>query len=206
MKTIEENFESLSRTIQSDAHTESEKVLAEAKAKADALQQEAQEQANALRESILARASQEAQRLRSQAMATSELKARTLQLKHREMLLDNVFNQVKQQLSTVIQWNDYNQVTLRLLHEALGQLNTTKATIRADEVTQKLFTAEVLAKVSQEMKMTLKLGQPLAHGTGVVVETEDGHLHYDNTLETRLNRIQNQIRLQVYHLLMGETL
>ena len=206
MKTIEENLESLSRTIQGDAHTESEKVLAEAKAKADVLQQDAQQQANVLRESILARASQEAQRLHSQAIATSELKARTLQLKHRETLLENVFTQVRQQLSSVVQWNDYNEVALRLLKEALGQLNTKAATVRADAYTQKLFTPEVLGQVSQEMKITLKLGQPLAQGTGVTVETDDGHLHYDNTLETRLNRIQNQIRLQVYHLLMGETL
>ena len=206
IKTIEENLESLSRTIQSDAQAEAEKVLAEAKTKADALRQDAQEQANSVRESILAHAGQEAQRLHSQAIATSELKARTLQLKHRETLLENVFSQVRQQLSSVVQWSDYNQVALYLLHEALGQLNTNIATIRADEFTQKLFTEEVLEQVSQELKITLKLGHPLAHGTGVVVETADGHLHYDNTLETRLSRIHNQIRMQVYHLLMGETL
>jgi V/A-type H+-transporting ATPase subunit E len=206
IKTIEENLESLSRTIQSDAQAEAEKVVTEAKAKADALRQDAQEKANSVRESILARAGQEAQRLHSQVIATSELKARTLQLKHREKLLENVFSQVRPQLSSVLQWSDYNEVALRLLREALAQLNTNKATIRADEFTQKLFTEEVLEQISQDMKITLKLGHPLAHGTGVIAETADGHLHYDNTLETRLNRIQNQIRLQVYHLLMGETL
>lgn len=206
IKSFEDNLESLSRAILNDAHTEADQILAEAKAKADAIRQNAQNQAEVERKDTLAHAAQEAQRLHSQAIATSELKARTLQLKHREKLLENVFSQVRQQLSSVVQWSDYNQVALYLLREALGQLNTNKATIRADEFTQKLFTEEVLEQVSQDMKINLKLGHPLEHGTGVMVETADGHLHYDNTLETRLNRIQNQIRMQVYHLLMGETL
>ena len=52
----------------------------------------------------------------------------------------------------------------------------------------------------------MKLAHPLEKGTGVVVETHDGHLQYDNTLETRLNRLQNLLRSPVYHLLMGETI
>ncbi len=50
----------------------------------------------------------------------------------------------------------------------------------------------------------LRAGEPLARGTGVVLETPDGHRRYDNTLETRLARMQDGLRAPVYHILMGE--
>ncbi len=50
----------------------------------------------------------------------------------------------------------------------------------------------------------LRVGEPLARGTGIVLETPDGHRRYDNTLETRLARMQNILRASVYHILMGE--
>ena len=206
IKTIEENLESLSRTILNDAHTEADQILAEARVKADAIRQNAQAQAAAEREGTLAHATQEAQRLHSQAIATSELKARTLQLKHREQLLENVFKEVRKQLPSVEQWNDYNQVAERLLREVLAQLNVSKVTIRADEFTLKALTESKLEEIAKELNVTVKMGDPLAHGIGFIVETQDGHLQFDNTLETRLARMQNQVRMQIHHLLMGESL
>ena len=41
---------------------------------------------------------------------------------------------------------------------------------------------------------------------GIVIDADHGRLHYDNTLETRLNRLQSALRSAVYHVLMGEKL
>ena len=206
IKSFDENLESLSRAILSDAHAEADQILTDAKARADAIRQNAQNQAKSERDELLGHAAQEAERLHSQAMAASDLKARTMMLARREKLLDNVFNAVRKQLPMVQQWSDYEKDVLPLLRDALSHLNAPKITVRADEFTLKFLTDNVLDEISKELNETLKLGKPLEHGTGVWVETVDGHLHYDNTLETRLSRIQNQIRSQVYHLLMGESI
>jgi len=44
----------------------------------------------------------------------------------------------------------------------------------------------------------------LEEGRGVVIDAADGRLHYDNTLETRLQRLQSTLRASVYKMLMGE--
>ena len=49
-----------------------------------------------------------------------------MQLEHREKLLDKVFKDAREQLPTVEQWTDYDQIALHLLHEALGQLAVEK--------------------------------------------------------------------------------
>jgi vacuolar-type H+-ATPase subunit E/Vma4 len=56
------------------------------------------------------------------------------------------------------------------------------------------------------LKVKLTIKGELKQGTGVIVQTEDGRLQYDNTLETRLSRLKNALRSPVYHILMGEAL
>jgi vacuolar-type H+-ATPase subunit E/Vma4 len=206
MKSVEENIELLERAILNDARAEAVQILAEAQTRADEIRQRAQKQAAAERAEILQHASQEAERLRSQAIATTQLRARTLQLDHREKLLDKVFKAAREQIPSVEQWGNYDQIVLHLLRESLVQLAVKKVNIRADASTGKLLSEKVLAEIAADLKLELKQAHPLDKGTGVVVETHDGHLHFDNTLETRLNRLQNLLRAPVYHLLMGETL
>jgi vacuolar-type H+-ATPase subunit E/Vma4 len=206
MKSVEENLELLSRAILSEANDEAEQIKADAKAKADAIRQRAERHAAAERDEILQRARQDADRIRSQAIATTQLKARTIQLEHREKLLKDVFDAARAQLSGVEEWTEYESIAERLLREAIGQLNTTRAHVRADENTLKLLTEDKLAQISEEMKVSLKMGHPLSQGIGVQAESVTGHLRYDNTLETRLRRLEGVLRASVYHILIGESL
>lgn len=206
MKSAEESIQALTSAVLNEARTEAEQILADAKAKAEAIRQRAQEQAAAERTEVLERASREAEYIRRQVIATTQLKARTLQLERREKLLDSAFEAARQELPTVQQRTDYDQIARRLLREALIHLGTNTARVRADEQTQMLLTGQVLAEIIKELGVQVQLGTPLKRGTGVIVETVDGHRQYDNTLEARLSRLQNVLRSQVYHLLMGESL
>ena len=206
METVEQDIEKLTRAVLSDAVEEAEEIMSTARSKAEGIMMTAQKQAADERKEILERAAQDAERIRGQIIATSQLKARTLQLERREKLLDNVFKEARKQLSTVPQLKDYDQIALNLLREALARLQATSALVQADEATRRSFTERALDEISREMKATLQFKEPLEHGIGVVVETTDGHLHYDNTLETRLGRLENALRSPVYHILMGESL
>lgn len=206
MKSVEENIESLARAILSEAQTEAQQIKADAEAKAEAIRQRAQKQAEVERTEILERAAQEADRLRSQVIATTQLKARTQQLERREKLLEQVFTSAQAQLPNIEQWSDYDSIAQHLLREALQQLKASDVIVQADETTQKLLSTGLAEKISKEMNITIKLGSPLKNGLGVVVGSSNGRLQYDNTLEVRLSRLQNVLRSPVYHLLMGESL
>jgi vacuolar-type H+-ATPase subunit E/Vma4 len=205
MVSIEENIESLARALLGEDKADAAQAFIDEKAKADAVLQHAQEQAASQRAEILARAQAEADRLHSQAIATTQMKARTMELEHREKLLDRVFMDARKQLSGVQHWTDYAQIAERLLKEALTQLRSKKAVVKVDAETKKCLTPTVISQISQELGMEITFGQPLSQEIGVIVETVDGHLQYDNTLETRLNRLQNSLRSPVYQLLNGET-
>jgi len=201
----DENVEALSRAILGDVQAESDQVSTEAQSNVDGIKQRAQVKAEAERKAILEQASQEAERIRSQAISTAQLKARALELENREKLLDKVFNTVKEQLPGIHKRNDYSEIVLQLVSEAVNQLKATKADIHVDNSTQKILTSPVMEKISKELKAELSIGSPLDQGIGVMVDASNGHLHYDNTLETRLTRLQNGLRSTVYRLLIGES-
>jgi len=201
MKSESEDIELLAQAIMLEARDEAEQLQIEAKEKANAILKRAQSEAESEAKVILDRAKQEADRLKSQASATAQLKARSAQLEAREKLLDSVFEEVKKQLDGVKKRADYADIVKMLTREALTQLNTKEAEIRADESTQKVLKLDDIAK---DLNGKFSSGAKLEEGTGVVVSASGGKLNYDNTLETRLSRLQSTLRSSVYKVLMGE--
>jgi len=206
MKPEEENIELLSRAILFEAQADAEQIKAEATEKANAIRRQAQQSAASERTEIMERAKQEAERIRSQVIATAQMKARTLQLEHREKLLDKVFNTAKEKLSNLQKRPDYDKIVAELVREAIDQLKVDEAEVRADAVTQKVLNDQVLNDISKDLNTKLSVGKTLGEGTGIVIDADNGRLHYDNTLETRLSRLQSALRSAVYHVLMGERL
>jgi len=204
--TQDDNIQRLSREIIQQAEADAEKILTEAKAKAEQIRNHAQEVIAADKKRILEQAKNDADRIRGQAIATAQLNARTLILESREKLLVSVFESSMEKIPTVQNYSDYPAIVENLALEAIQQLAVNKVILHADKVTHDLLKESVLKKISTKFDGTIELGEPLKKGTGIVAETVDGHLNYDNTLETRLRRLEGELRSPVYHLLMGETL
>jgi V/A-type H+/Na+-transporting ATPase subunit E len=203
MNTDVKDIEMLERAILTEARDEADQIKAEAQTKVEAIRKRAQEQAEGERKSILDNAQRDAERLRGQAVATAQLKARSQELAYREQLLDRVFKAAKEKLSDIQKRPDYDQIAAGLLREALSQLRVSKATVRMDGITRKSLKQNTLDEISKELNAEFKL-DALEDGTGIVVEAADGKLRYDNTLETRLDRLQGALRSSVYKVLMGE--
>ncbi len=207
MAPVDGSMDLLSKAVLSEANGEAEKILTDARAKAEAIRRGAQEEADAQKQEIIDRAKQEADRIRRQALATAQIDARTKELEHREKLLNRVFEKTRQQVPGIVQWNDYGDIALDLVREAIKALGSPKVRLHADEETNKVLNKRDLEKIAQDLKVQqLEVGDPLKQGKGVIVETLDGRRRYDNTLETRLNRMQDSLRSSVYHILMGESL
>jgi V/A-type H+-transporting ATPase subunit E len=200
----DESIQALSQAVQSKAREDADQILADANAKADAVRQRGREKAAAERAKILEQAARDTERVRTQTIATTQMKARTMKLAHREKLLDSVFAEAERRLAGLEQRPDYDRILRRLLREALSHLEADEVRIRSDDRSRKHMTDSWLAGMAKETQVRLVLGPALDRGTGVIVETADGHRQYDNTLETRLQRMRDPLRSPVYKLLAGE--
>jgi V/A-type H+-transporting ATPase subunit E len=201
MKPVEEDIEMLARAIMAEAREEAEQIQAEAKEKAEAILKRAQVEAESERDAILARAKEDADRLRSQSSATTQLKSRSMLLEQREKVLNDVFDEVRKRLGSVKDRSDFGEVVKMLAREALTQLKVDEAEVLADASTQAALKLDALSK---ELNGKFAFGRKIDEGTGVIVSAAGGKLHYDNTLETRLNRLKGTLRSSVYKVLIGE--
>lgn len=204
MNTEAQDIEMLSRAIMTEVRDEAEQIKAEAKEKADAIRRRGQEQAEQERRAILERAREDAERLRGQAIETAQLQARSQQLANREQLLDRVFQAVRERLAEIPKRPDYDQIVAQLLREAVTDLRVKNGQVQADPVTQKVLEKGVLAEVSRDVNGEFSSAGLLEEGTGIIISTADGKLNYDNTLETRLQRLEGSLRAAVYKVLIGE--
>ncbi len=204
MNTKVQDIEMLERAILTEARDEAEQIKAQAKEKVEAIRKRAQEQAEQESKAVLARAREDTERLRGQAVATAQLKARSLELAKREELLDRVFKTVRERLAEVEKRPDYDQIATLLLREALVQLRVNKAQIKADKTTKAILEKKALKEISKELNGDFTFTGTLEEGTGVVIEAADGKLNYDNTLETRLDRLEGTLRSAVHKVLIGE--
>lgn len=203
MNSGDGDVELLSRAILNEAQSEAQDLQADAQSKASDVRQRAQAEAEQQRKEILEQAQREAARLRSQAIATAQLKARSGELAHREKLLIQVFEAAERGIEFLTQRKDYGSVAMSLLREGVAQMNAPAIEVRMDAATAKHLTASSLESVGKEMHVSLSVGEALQHGTGLVLQTPDGHLQFDNTLETRLARMRSNLRAAVYEILTG---
>jgi vacuolar-type H+-ATPase subunit E/Vma4 len=205
MNVVDESIRSLSQTVLSDARAEAEQLLSEARSKAEMIRKQSLEQAEAERKRIFETATREMERQQSQVTSSAQLNARTTILSGREELLDDVFEKARSQLDSMQQWRDYPEVARALVRDGLIRLRSEAVRIRADRKTQSVLTGQILSDLSKELNIRLEMGEPLEQEVGVILETLDGRRQYNNTLETRLKRVQNSLRAPVYHILMGES-
>lgn len=204
----DENVDVLRQAIMSQARAEAEEIVDEARAQAEDLLHEAEREAESARADILERARQEAETIRAEAVGEAEIAAHQLQLKKREQLIDHVFQGARDQLPSIVEQPDYGAVVHRLARQGLEHLGADGAVIRFDARTRETVgdgLEDLLRTLEDDLRVELSLGQPLRDRIGVVVTTPDGHRRYDNSLQTRLGRMEPSLRAPVYHILVKET-
>ena len=204
----DERVDVLRQAIMSQTRAEAEEIIEEAKAQAEDLRQEAEREAESDRADILESAHQEAETIRAEAAGEAEIAAHQLQLKKREQLMDQVFQDARDQLPSVVTWPDYKEILHRLAREGLEHLGADEAVIRFDARTRETLgdgLEELLRTLEDDLGVELSVGEPLRDRTGVVVMTADGHRRYDDSLQTRLRRMEPNLRAPVYHILVKET-
>jgi V/A-type H+-transporting ATPase subunit E len=199
------NIQALENAIMAEARRETRQILEEARRQAEQLKLEAQLALDAECAAIVQQAQEEVTALQGHAGAAAQLEAQSLKLQRREQLLSSVFDVARQRLAEIPPAPDYGDIVRRLIQEAARQLNAPELQIHADAATAAILTEAVLAELSAILRVQLSLGEPLAQGTGVLLATPDGRRRYDNMLETRMARIKESLRTDIYHLLRGDT-
>ncbi|MGC9469303.1 MAG: V-type ATP synthase subunit E [Anaerolineae bacterium] len=197
-----DDVESLKEAIIAEAKRDRERILSEAEAQTRTLREQAEANAEALWDQIVSRAREKAAELKQEAISSAQLEARAVRARERESLLSEVFDRAARCLSEPGGLPDYEAVVEDLVTDAVSHMGNVEAfTIHADELAAELLRNHVLERLEEETGLTMSLGETLTGEIGILVESQDGRLRYDNTLSARLARLRPALRTPVYRIL-----
>ncbi len=206
---MKQDMEGLRQAITREAERNVQRIASEAQARAEAIRSEAQAQAAEEAARLLEAARLKASRIRQETVGAAELDAQALKVRARESVLDLVFARAAEVFETPSGLPHYPTIAVDLVEDAIAHLRAPELVIHADPETMAALESadsdgKLLGRISERTGCQVVIGQPLLGGTGVVVESPDGHLRYDNTLQSRLARMRSALRSPVYRILVGE--
>lgn len=204
LKSIDERFEDLSRAILEEAQADAEMLRSVAKLKVNVDIEAGQKKAEKIRTEILENAKLEAEQLKEERLAEVSVKAKIDWLEKREKLLEAVFLEVRSRFNNLIESNEYTQALRSLIWDAISQLQSDQVWLHFDSASRRIIDDKTLSELSENLDVEIHIDDDLVDGIGVIAQDAQGHRLFDNTLETRLRRKMENLRSEVYKVLMGE--
>lgn len=141
---------------------------------------------------IISDGKKEADKIEKQIVGSSDLEARNKQLLVLEEAIDKVFAKAIDQISNIDRSGDYSSLIKTLLDESTKILGTTEVII---------YTNSKDKSVVQGM-LSKYPGAELSHETidclgGITVQSKDGTMKFDNTIDARIQRLKPLIRKEI---------
>jgi V/A-type H+-transporting ATPase subunit E len=199
-------IDALRQAILNQARQQARQLLREAQSEVQGVERRAREKAEEIRQEILVQGRHETTLEKQRQISAARLEVHREELSRREDQITGVFAAANERLEQVRHSDAYPQILQRLTVEAAAALGGGELRVAANREDAELLTGGFLARAARELEEESSLTRRpgfLEARAGVLVETADGHMRFDNTFDARLDRFRDQLRARVYGILTG---
>ena len=141
---------------------------------------------------ILAEGKKEAEKLEKQIVGNADLDSRNKQLLLVEESIEKVFEKAIKKLQDTDRNNEYSKLISTLLQESINAIGTSDIIVQTNSkdksVVQSLLSKFPGATLSSDLIECLG---------GIKVQSKDGTMKFDNTIDARLDRLKPLIRKDI---------
>lgn len=141
---------------------------------------------------ILAEGKKESEKLEKQIIGNADLDSRNKQLLLVEESIEKVFEKAIKKLHDADRNNDYSKLISTLLQESIDTIGTSEIVVQTNSkdksVVQSLISKFPGATLSSDLIDCLG---------GIKVQSKDGTMKFDNTIDARLERLKPLIRKDI---------
>jgi V/A-type H+-transporting ATPase subunit E len=177
---------------------ECQSIYRTAQKEAEQILEKARREADEIREARLQRAKSEAESDTISVLYSARLKARNAVIQAKEEMVEEALRESEKSLRELRSNEDYAGVMEGWLKEGLSRLSG-KIIVHTDPLDSDLVKS-LLDEVEVEYEIIPDMNIP----GGVVLSDTEGRVKIINTVEERLNRAREKLRMQVSDILFGE--
>ncbi len=190
-------YEELTRHLLRTAETRRDGILARARDEALKIKEEARKNAETVEPDVRDAAAREAERVRHLRMNRARQEANEMRLRARAAVADAVLARVEERLPLLLGEARYRAVAERLYREILPEFPEGNVILRADGVTR-----AALARSDSEARIRFE-PLPETEIGGVEASDEDGTFLVRNTLRSRFVKARPALMVELWRRLPG---
>jgi len=154
---------------------------------------------------IVEAARKQAENLKRQLIGSARLAARNQELLTIENAVNKAFDEAKKKLQTLSSMDSYKGLLKHMIEESISAVGGSNAVI----IECNKNDAELVKKVVSELKGRDRVQQAQVSDQhisalgGIRIKSSDGTMTYDNTLDSRIERLKPLIRKNIAQMLRG---
>lgn len=184
-----EDAEEICRRIREDAATQADVMLAGAKKEKARILGEANLEAETKKKEILKRNELEIDKIRQKIFSTLNLEKKKLFLEEKARFIETILEKVKEAAMEFRRGHGYKTFLEKAIAEGIAVLGETEVEVMYSSLDEKII-EDMQVKGAQFKKSDFK-------DTGVIVQSKDARLIYDNRFSARFKRLHDDIYMEL---------
>jgi V/A-type H+-transporting ATPase subunit E len=214
----DEGIEKIVSHIQAESAKEISQILGEAQTEADKIKKDAQEKVEREADKILSDGKRAASLEEQRMLAETRIQVRRKRMDAQEEAINSSFAEARKVLEELTEKGKrdnliYKDILLNLIITASEAVSGKKLELVLNQRDRKSLKKATLAEITREFNkktgtdMSLDLAdEPAEFLGGVVVRDLENSVEVDHTLETKLSRLRESMRVEVAKILFGDRL
>jgi vacuolar-type H+-ATPase subunit E/Vma4 len=190
----------LCRKIAEDSRNQAEEILRKAEEKASVRLDEARKTADRAAAEILESVKRDTELEIKRAVSKAQLESKRIELRGRETLIAEVVRQVGERIAQLRKTAGYADILKRLILDGVEHIEEKELDILVSKDERGILTPALMGRIEDELVRRGISGSKLAISeipiseTGVVVRSRTGKVEIRNTLESRIRRMNRELR------------
>jgi len=192
-------YENLLKSVEESAQEKERELREKARSAVQLISEDTKNQSTVIQQSLLAEAKKAATIEKNKLFYLTKGENKENLIKTKEAIFSTAFGDAEQRLSHVRKDPKYPDILKNLTREAVGALGGETFRIHIDKRDENL-----IKKILSDLHLSGEVIADLHSSGGLVVTTQNGSVKISNTLESRLERVKEQKKLEIYAVLYGD--
>ncbi len=202
--TVKDGVSSIANEIINEVQKEAESLILEAENQAKETLRIAKEQADQNYKDILTQASIKAEAEKRKIASVTDVEMRNYLLQTKENLVDEAFQKALFRLGQFVKTEEYHNYLPKLIEKIAKKIGQKNLKVQVNKSDQNLLTDEIMKRLSNKLNVELNLSEQAGNFIGgCIIQTADGKIIYDSTIDSRLRELKPTLRVEVAKILFG---
>lgn len=203
--SVKTGVSAIANEVIGDVQKEAEGIILAAENQAKETLRVAKEHANQTYRTMIDEAKEKAEAEKRKIESIAEVEIRNRLLKTKEELVDLAFEKALIKLKNFVNTEEYQTYLLKLIEEIAEKMDQKVLVVEVNAKDKGWLKPEMLKHASKKLNVEFKISkQTQDYIGGCRIQTEDGKMVYDATLNNRLEELKPELRAEIAKKLFGE--